>query len=156
LQSIFRKSIEQSEWKEARRQMEAKKLDRMQQHLALMNKYAMSDDMDKVDAATSFIKKDERAIATLEPRQEALQASLDDPTKQTESLYQGEELNKLIREIKTTPELPIRLRTELQKRISRIGLVFMPNNFGTGIIIRYINGVQGLVMILTHYGTVGI
>jgi hypothetical protein len=56
-------------------------------------------------------------------------------------LYQDEELRAIIREVKANPAMRMRLRTEIQKRVSRIELRFTPDKIRG--VIRYVNGAEG-------------
>ena len=88
------------------------------------------DDTDKIEIAMRFIKKDETTIAAREARKDELQATLDAATKRSAALYQDEELKSLIREVKANPDMRMRLRSEIEKRVSRIELRFGPAEIG--------------------------
>ena len=115
-------------------------LDKTQNHLNLMNSYMEGDDTDKIEIAMRFIKKDETTIAAMEARKDELQATLDAATKRSAALYQDEELKSLIREVKANPDMRMRLRSEIQKRVSRITLTFNPGQIDG--VIQYVNGAK--------------
>jgi hypothetical protein len=134
---------ESAEYLAAKAELEAtlSQLDKTQNHLNLMNSYMEGDNTDKIEIAMRFIKKDETTIAALEARKDELQATLEAATKRSAALYQDEELRAIIREVKANPAMRMRLRTEIQKRVSRIELRFTPDKIRG--VIRYVNGAEG-------------
>ena len=133
---------ESADYLVAKAELEAtlSELDKTQNHLNLMNSYMEGDNTDKIEIAMRFIKKDETTIAALQARQEELQATLDAATKRSAALYQDEELRAIIREVKANPEMRMRLRAEIQKRVSRITLKF--NIAQIDGVIQYVNGAE--------------
>jgi DNA invertase Pin-like site-specific DNA recombinase len=120
-----------------------------------MQKTHTAMDAEDIDAATiavlaSRVAKDEAALANLASRKEVLQANVETACNKCVDLVKPEVLLDLIRQ--NSPEaneVRLRLRSELRKRIWRIGLVFVPD--GTldinGLIvmsITYVNGVRHL------------
>jgi hypothetical protein len=102
---------------------------------------------DDVDVATikvlgAQLSKAEAALAILNERKEQLQANVSAATAKSAALYDPEALLRLIRE--NSPEaneVRMRLRTEIRKRVSKIGVLFTPNG-KIGVGIRYINEIQ--------------
>ena len=133
---------ESTEYLAAKAEYEAtlSQLDKTSRHLEIMNGYMQGDDTNKIEIAFRYIKQDEATIETLQARLDELQASLDAATKRSAALYQDEELKALIREVKANPDMRMRLRTEIQRRVARITLKFNPNQIDG--IIQYVNGAE--------------
>ena len=98
------------------------------------------DDVATVRVIARKIARNEELMESLQSRKEGLQAHLDAEMKRSAALYQDEELKSLIREVKATPDMRMRLRSEIQRRVSRIELKFNPTQIDG--IIRYVNGAE--------------
>jgi len=122
-------------------------LDKAQRHIETMKLAMDGEDIETVKVAIRSIAKDEAVILSLTAQKDALNQALEASKAKLGALYEGEELQQLIKEVVNDPSLRLRLRAELRKRIARIELFFIPNKFGVHAIVKYVNGVQGMATI---------
>jgi DNA invertase Pin-like site-specific DNA recombinase len=138
---------ESEEYRAAKVELESTltQLDKVSRHIEMMKSAMEGEDIETVKVAIRSVAKDEAAIIALKEKETSLNQALEAATAKHGALYEGEELKELIKQTVNDSNLRLRLRTELRKRIARIELVFMPNQFGIGIIVRFVNGTQGFV-----------
>lgn len=123
-------------------------IDVTSQRLARTNE-AMDDSSLDLDVATlkvlaSRAAKDEGAIMTLSAQKDALAARLDAERAKCQALHKPADLLALINS-PGSKDIRMRLRTEIAKRVAKIGVMFGAN--GIAAVISYINGVDHMVVI---------
>ena len=122
-------------------------LDKVSRRIEQINK-AM--DVDDIDAGTlnilaNKLNNDIAVMNGLTAKKQLLQGSIDAARSKSSALYEVDYFLNLLKQ--NIPSLRLKLRTELQKRVSRIELVFMPDQLGVAAIVTFSNGVLGSLMI---------
>jgi hypothetical protein len=105
------------------------------------------EDMETRRVFARSIARDEAVLATLTATKDELQATVDAAQAKSADLSEATPFLELLHQLNDNPSLRLRFRTEIQRRIARIELVFMPDRLGVAAIIHYTNGVLATTMI---------
>jgi hypothetical protein len=137
-------SSETEEVKAARSDLEAvlRSIDLLSQQVQKWNAALVTeDDVATIKVLAGKVAKAEAALTAQYAQQDALQATIDSAVSRCSALYDPQALIDLIQQ--QTPEaneIRLRLRSEIRKRVYRIGIIFYPHG-NIGIAINYTNGV---------------
>jgi hypothetical protein len=105
------------------------------------------EDMETRRVFARSIARDEAVLATLTATKDELQATVDAAQAKSADLSEATPFLELLHQLNDNPSLRLRFRTEIQRRIARIELVFMPDRLGVAAIIHETNGVLATTMI---------
>jgi hypothetical protein len=103
-----------------------------------------------VDTRRQFMRenaKHEAVLATLTHDIEALQASVQEAQAKSAGLSETKTFQELLTQLRSNPSLRLPARAAIQKKVSRIELVFMPDRQGVVAFIQYTNGAPDATVI---------
>jgi Recombinase len=100
-----------------------------------------------VDTRRQFMRenaKHEALLTTLIEKKDALQSTVESAQAKSADLAETKTFRELLNQLDSKPALRLPLKAVIQKKVSRIELVFMPRKKGVSAIIQYSNGALGL------------
>jgi DNA invertase Pin-like site-specific DNA recombinase len=133
---------ESDEYKAAKQALEVtlRQLDVVSREIADNTLAMKGQDVDTRQFLARQIVKDEAVMVTLLEEKDALQATVEAAQAKSAHLSEAKPFLDLLNQLHDNPALRLKFKAELQRRISRIELVFMPDQLGVDAIIRYCNG----------------
>ena len=140
---------ESDEYKAAKVALEAtlRQLDSVSREITANTLAMEGEDVDTRRLFMRQVAKDEAVLATLTASKDALQGTVEAAQAKSADLSEATPFLELLNQLNDSPALRLKFRAELQRRISRIELVFMPDRLGVAAIIHYANGVLATTMI---------
>jgi DNA invertase Pin-like site-specific DNA recombinase len=104
-----------------------------------------------VDTRRQFMRenaKHEAVLATLTHDIEALQASVAEAQAKSAGLSETKTFFELLNQFRSNPSLRLPMKAAIQKKVSRIELVFMPDRQGVVAFLQYTNGAPDATVVL--------
>jgi DNA invertase Pin-like site-specific DNA recombinase len=140
---------ESDEYKEAKAALETilRQIDSVSREIAANTEAMKGEDVDTKRLFMRQVAKDEAVLYTLTDTKDALQGTVEAAQAKSADLAEAIPFLELLNQLNDNPSLRLKFRTEIQRRIARIELVFMPDRLGVAAIIHYTNGVLATTMI---------
>jgi DNA invertase Pin-like site-specific DNA recombinase len=140
---------ESDEYKAAKAALEVtlRQIDSVSREIAFNTEAMKGEDVDTRRLFMRQVAKDEAVLATLTVEKDALQATVEAAQAKSADLSEATPFLELLNQLNDNPSLRLKFRTEIQRRIARIELVFIPDRLGVAAIIHYTNGVLATTMI---------
>jgi hypothetical protein len=92
--------------------------------------------------------KHEAVLATLTEDIAALRATVKETQAKTADLAETKTFFELLNQLNSNPALRLPAKAAIQKKVSRIELVFMPDRLGAVVFIQYKNGALDTTMVV--------
>jgi Recombinase len=133
---------ESDEFKGAMAGLEAKRrmADAFSREIAANTEAMEGEDIDTRKFLARQITKQEAALTTLTDDIEALQASVQEAQAKSAGLAETKTFQALLNQLRGNPALRLPARAAIQKKVSRIELIFMPDRIGVAAFLYYSNG----------------
>jgi DNA invertase Pin-like site-specific DNA recombinase len=143
---------ESDEYKATKAALEAKRrlADAVSREITANTEAMIGED---VDTRRQFMRenaKHEAVLATLTQEIDSLQASVEEAQAKSADLAETKTFRELLNQLNSNPALRLPAKALIQKKVSRIDLIFMPDRLAVAAFLQYTNGAPDSTVIFNR------